>query len=200
MNAPATFEKSPPQTEPQERLWNLSEYYKMADQNFFLNERVELIWGRIIKMPPMRNDHAVSIGLTEVALRTAFGPGHWCRIQSPLNIPNISAPEPDVAVVPGGPRDYSDHPTTALLVVEVSESTLRFDQNDKGALYASGNLQEYWIVNLVQRQLEVYRNPQPDAANPQNSRYKQLMTLEPDDTVSPLAAPNSPIEVSDLLP
>lgn len=200
MNAPATFEKSPSQTEPHERLWTREEYDKLVAENFFLNERVELIWGRIIKMPPMLSNHAMGINLAEIALEAAFGQGFMVRTQQPLNLPNVSAPEPDLAVVPGGPRDYPDHPTSALLVVEVSDSTLRHDRNVKVPLYASASLQEYWIVNLVDKQLEVYRDPQPDTANPENSKYGKLIALEPDDTVSPLAAPGSQIKVSNLLP
>ena len=123
-------------TKPRVRRWTLKEYYKLADEGLFRGQRVELIDGRIVQMPPMMNPHAAAIELVKRALEPAFGPAFWVRMQLPLHFGRYSAPEPDIAVVPGGPRDYSDHPTTALLVVEVSESTLSYDRNRKAALYA----------------------------------------------------------------
>jgi Uma2 family endonuclease len=111
-------------------------------------------------------------------------------------------PDPDVAVVPGSPRTAPRHgiPTTALLVVEVSESTLSVDRNLMGSLYAAGGIADYWIVNLVQRQLEIYRNPVADAAQPFGFRYADRTIHDPADAVAPLAAPNASVAVADLLP
>ena len=111
-----------------------------------------------------------------------------------------SEPEPDVAVVPGEPEDYrSSHPSRAALVVEVSESSLAFDRNDKGSVYARAGILDYWIVNLVERLLEVYREPVPDAAAPFGARYARGESLDPSRRESPLAAPHASIHVRDLL-
>ena len=86
------------------------------------------------------------------------------------------------------------------MVVEVSEATLGFDRVPKASLYASANVADYWIVNLVQRQLEVYRDPVADSTQLFGFRYNSRTILDPPDTVSPLAAPQASITVADLLP
>ncbi|MBI2370409.1 MAG: Uma2 family endonuclease, partial [Deltaproteobacteria bacterium] len=104
-------------------------------------------------------------------------------------------------VVPGSPRDYLDaHPTTALLVVEVADTTLVYDRDLKGSLYARAGIAEYWIVNLTDRALEVYRDPAPSPRARYGSSYQTFQRLSPPDSVSPLAAPWARIAVADLLP
>jgi Uma2 family endonuclease len=192
--------KAKPQALPRTWRWTREEYYRLYDQGFFQDRRVELIDGEIVEMPVMKNPHAVAITLVEEALRSAFGSGHWFRVQMPLHLGPDSEPEPDVAVVPGNPRDYDDHPTTALVLVEISEPTLAFDRGRKGSLYARAEIADYWIVNLVDRQLEVYGDPLRNKRRPEKSAYRQAATLKPPDTVTPLAMPNAQIKVADLLP
>jgi Uma2 family endonuclease len=187
-------------TGPKRWPWTREAYYRLAEQGFFGQRRVELIDGEIIEMPPMKSPHAMAIGLIDAALGKAFGAGTWIRTQLPLHLGPRSEPEPDAAAVPGEPRDYADHPTTALLVVEVSETTLKFDRARKGALYAAAKIADYWIVNLIDRRLEVYRDPQPDPARPKRFLYQQATILQPHETVTPLAAPHAVIKVADLLP
>lgn len=187
---------------PTKRRWTLAEYYRMAELGLFHGQRVELIGGEIIEMPPQRNEHAIATGLVEDALAAAFGPGVWIRIQMPLHLQGLSAPEPDLAVVPGRPRDYvaTGHPTTALLVVEVSDTTLPFDRRFKASLYAAGGIEDYWIVNLVARRLEVRRRPMPDARQKYGFGYADRMVLDDDEILTPLAAPGARIAVAELLP
>src|SRR5262249_3117373 len=132
--------------------------------------------------------------------RAAFGVGFWIRTQAVLNLGPESEPEPDLSVVPGGPRDYPEHPKTALLVVEVSDTTLWLDRTRKRPLYASAGLADYWIVNLVDRQVEVHRNPIADSAAPLGFRYADVTIHGPGDFLSPLAAPSARVAVADLLP
>ena len=186
--------------EPKSRRWTRDEYYQMGDQGLFQDQRVQLIEGEIVVMSPQNNPHVVAIALTQEALRNIFDEGFWVRSQAPLSVSDISEPEPDLSVVSGTPRDYTDHPTTALLIVEVSHTTLTFDRNDKSSLYAKAGIADYWIVNLIDRQLEVYRNPNPDENQPYGFGYSEKTILKADDSITSLAAPKMPIQVAELLP
>jgi Uma2 family endonuclease len=187
--------------EPRTFRWTRDEYYHLYDQGLFNGRRVELIDGEILEMPAQKDAHAWAIGMSEQALASAVGPDHWVRTQMPLNLSQWSDPEPDLAVVVGSVRSWKGkgHPTTALLVVEVSDTTLAFDRRVKQAIYAAAGLAEYWIVNLVDGRLEVYRNPQPDPANVRASRYATVTTLGPTESVSPLAFPAATVLVADLI-
>jgi Uma2 family endonuclease len=188
--------------EPHPRLWTREEYYKMAEAGVFRpGERVELIGGRIVAMSPQNSPHFTAISLVEDALRMIFGAGHVVRVQGPLDVSPSSQPEPDIAVVRGTVRDYaSGHPTTALLVVEISESTLTFDRGEKASLYASADIPEYWIVNLLDRRLEVYRDPVPVTGQPYGYGYRSCSHYFADDEVTPLGVSRGIVKVSDLLP
>jgi Uma2 family endonuclease len=141
------------------------------------------------------------VGLVEDALRPAFGPGWVVRVGAPLALDDVSEPEPDVTVVPGARRDYRDaHPTRAALVVEVALSSLMFDRTRKTRAYARNGIAEYWIVNLVDRVLEVYRGPGADPVDPAQPGYGERLRLPPPAAIAPLAAPASSITVADLLP
>ncbi len=107
-----------------------------------------------------------------------------------------SEPEPDISVVPGSPRDYLPaHPARPVLIVEVAESRLGFDRRTKAPIYARAGVADYWIVNLIDRVLEIYREPQRAGR-----RYRSVESVAPDGEVSPLAAPGVRIRVADLLP
>lgn len=186
----------------QPHRWTAEEMYHLLDLGFFLEERVELIEGEIIQMAAQKNYHAMGVSLSEDALRIAFGPGFWIRVQMTLNLNPYSLPDPDLAVVQGSIRTWPIHqnPTSALLTMEVSETTLRYDRETKGSLYAVVRIADYWILNLVDRQLEVYRDPVADATKPYGMGYGSVMIFGPHDSVRPLAAPQAGIAVADLLP
>src|SRR5437588_8167824 len=99
--------------------WTCAEFHRFGDLGVFEGRRAMLIDGVILEEGPMNPPHAIALGLAEEALRTAFGTGWWLRQQSPLLLGQDTDPEPDLAVVPGRPRDYAADPTTADLVVEV---------------------------------------------------------------------------------
>ena len=106
-----------------------------------------------------------------------------------------------MAVVAGTPRDYvGAHPSTAALVVEVADSSLRLDRRLKSGLYARAGLAEYWIVNLVDGALEVHRTPHPAADTAYGWVYRSVEILRPPVTVTPLGAPAARVPVADLLP
>jgi Uma2 family endonuclease len=187
--------------EPRPYRWTRDEYYKLCEAEWFQGKRVQLIDGEIIEMSAQKNEHGIAITLTEDALRAVFGPSFWVRTQLSLDLSPHSVPDPDLAVVPGTPRSYvgASVPTTALLVVEVAEK-LWYDRNRKANLYAASGISDYWIVNLVDRQVEVYRDPVPDASQPFGYRYASDTDLLPGAVVSPLALPGASIPVDDLLP
>jgi len=179
--------------------WTRDEYYRLAEDGYFAGKRVMLIDGEIIAMVPHNEPHAWGIVNTQTALQMALGDRYIYRAQLPLNLGQTSDPEPDVAVVPGPlPRQPGPHPTTALLVVEVADSSLAYDTGDKASLYAAGGIADYWVVDLVHNRLIVFRDPKPDAAARFGHAYSSLRYLDRADTVAPLAAPTS--AVADLLP
>jgi len=186
---------------PQVHQWTRDEYYKMAEAGLFAGKHVELIEGRIIEMSPMGSPHRTSVVLAGDALRHAFSGRAFVQTQSPLDLGEISEPEPDVAVVAGEVRDYSQaHPHTALLIVEVSESSLEYDGTEKASLYAKAGVPDYWVLNLIDRRLEVRRDPAPDPNELYGFGYRSITILGDGDSVSPLAAPQSLIAVTELLP
>jgi Uma2 family endonuclease len=147
-------------------------------------------------MSPQLSQHATAYRLTQEALRVAFPPseGYEIRGQLPLALGESSEPEPDLAVVTGTIRDFRDcHPTTALLVVEVADSTLLHDRKRKIPLYARFGIPEAWLLNLTRKVLEVHRDPVDGV-------YQTRMILRAGNTVSPRACPETSIAVADLLP
>ena len=164
------------------------------------DDHVELIDGEIVTATPQKSRHATAVSLAATALRLAFGGHVDVRTQLPLAIDAASELEPDVAVVSGSPRDYRDaHPSTALLVVEVADTSLLFDRTTKASLYARAGIPDYWLLNLVDEVLEV-RAPQRSADAPPVSRYASVERYGPRDCVAPLARPDRFIAVEDLLP
>jgi len=182
--------------------WTAKEFYKLLDHGFFRDGHVELIEGVIFRMPAQKNFHFLSIDLTRRALETAFGAGYWVRAQGSLDLSPYSVLDPDIAVVQGNPRDYKkdENPTNALLIVEIADTTLGYDRHRKASLYARVGIEDYWIVNLRRRQLEVRRQPAANIHPRYGFGYASLTTLGPTDVVSPLAAPQARIAVADLLP
>jgi Uma2 family endonuclease len=186
---------------PRGHRWTRTEYYRLGELGFFQNQRVELIDGRILEMSPRNPPHCITISLAFDVIRAAFGAGFYVRTQGALDLGTRSQPEPDIAVYPGAPNDYRDHhPTTALLVVEVSDSTLAYDRGRKAAVYARAGIADYWIVNLIDRQIEVYRKPIAAAAHPRRFVYEDVTVVPATGVISPLAAPTAVIRISELLP
>jgi Uma2 family endonuclease len=184
------------------KRWTRVEYDQLIEKGVFGPEdRIELLGGALVVREPQGSPHAMGIRMAEEALRRVFAAGWDVRGQLPVALDDDSEPEPDISVVPGSFRDYQHgHPPRAVLIVEVAESSLSLDRALKGSLYARARVPDYWIVNLVERVLEVHRDPAPDAAARYGWRYSVVATLRASDTVTPRAAPDSPISVVDLIP
>ena len=186
----------------QMKRWTREEYDRMIEAGIFApGERVELLDGEILATSPQNSPHSTGIRLTEEALRIAFGAGYDVRVQMPVALDAYSEPEPDVSVVRGSPRDYRDaHPSSPLLVVEVTDTTLAYDRDQRGSLYARAWLEDYWVLNLGRRHLEVYRDPVPSSQARYGWSYRTVRYYTADESVTPLAAPQARIAVADLLP
>lgn len=173
--------------------WNRTEYHRLNELGFFLGKSVELVDGVIVRMNPQGPRHVRSTHRVVKALERAVGENFWVRMQAPLAISEHDEPEPDAAVVPGTDDDYDEHPTTALLVVEVSEATRRFDRGEKSRMYAVAGIPEYWVVDLVADVLIVYRNPTPTGySSEQVLATTTMLTLQ--------SIPGATLPASELFP
>jgi len=182
--------------------WTRRAYGRLIDEGILCeDDPVELLDGLLVVKEPQDSPHTTAIDLVAAALRTAFGPGWLVRAQAPMAADRWSEPEPDVYVVPGAPRDYlPGHPTRPVLVAEVAQSSLRLDRTRKAAIYARASVEDYWIVNLIDRVLEVHREPTRLDTSRRRWGYRSIETLAPDAIVTPLAAPTARISVAELLP
>jgi Uma2 family endonuclease len=183
------------------RRWRRVEYERLVDLGVFEGDPIELMGGQLVVAEPQGTYHASAISSADYALRAVLPPGWIVRIQSPVSLDDESEPEPDLVVVPGRPTDYRQaHPERPALAVEVAEASLEFDRQHKGSLYARAGIPDYWVVNLVDRVLEVHRDPGPDPSAPYGWRYRAVTVLTPPAVVVPLAFASSQIAVADLLP
>lgn len=146
---------------PRPHRWTRERYDACITAGIFRpGDRVQLVDGELIEMSPQNSPHSTAIRAANETLIRFFRTGHDVRAQLPLTLGNESEPEPDIAVVRGHWRDFAkQHPTTAVLVVEISDTTLEFDRSRKREIFAQCGIPEYWIVNLNDRQVEVQCEP-----------------------------------------
>jgi len=177
------------------RRWTREEYERLVEEGFFRpDERVELVDGVIYEMSPQSVRHAVAVRLARQLLGRIFSDGFDILVQMPMALGDDGEPEPDVAVVPGDPRDHlTSHPQAAILVLEVAETSLQHDRERKASLYVRAGIPDYWILMLSSRQLEVLRDPV-------NGAYRSRALLKATDQVAPLGRLEAVIPVADLLP
>ncbi len=178
------------------RKFTADEYLQMAEAGVLLEyERIELIHGEILPMAPSGDRHAASVDRITEHFVKRFGDDAIVRIQSSFKLVTDSMPEPDVLVLK--PRaDYYEfggvHPEDVLLIGEVSDSSLTYDRRVKLPLYATHGLPEFWLFNLIDRQIEVYRQPAGDS-------YHRIETYRGDDIVRSLAFPDRQFKVTELI-
>ncbi len=164
-----------------------------------LTGRYELIDGVIVSKMGHTPPHAAAIGLFLEWLAATFGI-QFVRVQLTIDVgaanPDYNEPEPDLAVSRHPVAAYSQRhpgPDDLLLVVEVSDSTLRFDRMTKASLYALAGIEEYWVLDLTGRRLLAHRRPAPDG-------YQEITAYGADESIAPAARPEAFVRVSDLLP
>lgn len=176
--------------------YTAARYLALADEGVLgPDDRVELLEGVIVPMSPRNPAHASAVRRVDIALRAAVGEQAVVSSQLPLVAGADSVPEPDVAILPGRAADYDAvHPTTALLVVEIADSSLPTDRLTKAAIYAAAGIAEYWIVNLRDDVVEVFRDPDRAAR-----RYREAARVPREGRLT-LAAFDAVVAVDALLP
>jgi Uma2 family endonuclease len=162
------------------------------------DERVELIDGQVIERGDRKPSHVLAMELTKGAIQPMLPGDRFIREDKPVKIPDFNEPFPDLAVAHGSPRTYADHhpgPEDVSLLIEVSDTTLSKDRGVKLDTYARSGVAVYWIVNLVDRQVEVYSGPGTDGyANRDDYRPGQHVPVVVDGTIV------GQIAVDDILP
>ncbi|BAY10671.1 Uma2 family endonuclease [Calothrix sp. NIES-2098] len=179
------------------RLWTVEEYHRMAEAGIFAaDERVELLEGKIIWMSAKGTAHRSAVGRTDYLLKNRLGNRAWVSIQDPVKLNERSEPEPDIAVVKVDPLDYADHhptPAEVYLIIEVADSSLKLDCETKGKAYSKAGITDYWVLDVIGRQLHIFREPTEDG-------YQSEVILAEDRTISPLQFPDLQIAISEMLP
>lgn len=137
------------------KRWTKDEYQKLTTI-FPEGVRVELVEGVLVEMSPQNPQHSYCVAKLSKALTRGLPENYTVRVQLPLDLTNSSQPEPDIAVVKADSKHFSAHPTNALLVVEVADTSLEYDRETKKALYQTAGIPEYWIVDVGSRTVEVY--------------------------------------------
>jgi Uma2 family endonuclease len=201
--APAASGELPPihpVAYPVRHRWTAEEYMELGNGGFMPGRRTELIDGEIYDVVSQNNPHVAAVSNATRILVATFDKRFWLTVQSTVRLPSGDIPEPDLAIRPGPSTRDNTHQPLPLLVVEVSDLTLLFDQIVKTSLYAANRIPEYWIINVNDNQIEVYRKPVEDAGRRFGWRYGELTVLRPPAFFSPLAMPDARIDVAEMLP
>jgi Uma2 family endonuclease len=184
------------ETETTKKLFTVDEYYRMADAGILApHDRVELIDGEIVEMSPIGHRHITCVMKATRLFTKTFGDSVVASIQNPIQLNNYTEPEPDVVLLKPRADCYEAKklaPEDVLLIVEIAETSLRFDRKVKLPRYAAAGIPEFWIENLEDNVLLVYRNPVGNA-------YTTALTLHRGETISLAAFPDIVFKVEDFL-
>jgi Uma2 family endonuclease len=178
------------------RRFTVAELLRLSETGFLGDdERVELIRGEIIEMSPINAAHASTVSRLLSLLSRVLGERVILSVQNPVQLDDESLPQPDITLL--RPRDDFYHtkhpgPQDVLLLIEVSDSTLNYDRRTKRALYGAAGIVEYWVINLPNRRIEVFREPQPDG-------YRTTTRYAPGEMLSPLAFDDIVLNVKEIL-
>jgi Uma2 family endonuclease len=183
--------------EPQIRLWSIADYHQMIEARILdEDDRVELLEGKIVCMSPQRPFHAASVQRNANHLYELLRGKAYIRVQLPVILGNDSEPEPDLAVVRFDADEYSfRHPEVPdiYLLIEVADSTIAKDHNQKARIYAKNRVLEYWILDLQKRQVYVFRQPEEGI-------YREKFILNSDDSITMQAFPDVAIALNAMFP
>ncbi len=174
--------------------WTIDRYHQAIDSGIFEDQAVELLRGDIIIMSPEREPHAYYNTETADYLRSLLGNKAKIRDAKPITLPNNSEPQPDIAIVKPLGKVYLQHhpyPDHIFWLIEFSQTTLDKDMNEKKVIYAEAGIKEYWLINLKDLQLIVFRNLV-------DNQYTEALNLKIG-TISPLSFPEIVIDIEQLL-
>ena len=175
-------------------LWTVKEYHKIIDYGILTPEsRVELLEGRIIEMNPQRAPHAATTQRTSDYLKAQLNQQVYIRMQLPITLSN-SEPEPDIAVVKIDPLFYGIHhptPQEIFFLIEISDTTLKIDRQEKALIYAKANIPEYWILDVSNRQVYVCRHPTTKG-------YQSETILSDNGVINPLNFPSVSLSLTEM--
>jgi Uma2 family endonuclease len=199
-NEPEVQDPPPPLKHAHIRRWTIAEYHRLWECGFFKpDEAIELIEGQIVRMMPQGRRHTNSIAHANRVLVQYFGNDYYVIPGEPMEASMYSEPKPDMVVVEAEPFDDPDRPAPVLLVVEVSNTSVLYDREDKSSVYAAAEIPEYWILNVRQRHLEVRRKPGRLKGRGLRHGFHDVVVLDENQQVAPLFRPGAPIAVRDLL-
>ena len=184
---------------PMPHRWRFEDFMRAAEAGIFDSQPVELIEGELIDMPAQKDPHAWAISRLTRELFRLFPDPYWVKIQSTQQLGDYSGPEPDITLLSGPPCPPALEKPRPLLIIEVSQTTLGYDRNRKASLYASHGINDYWIVNVIDRQVEVHRDPIPDSSQKHGWRFKSTKVLGLYDRVIPLCKPDLSLTVTSFL-
>lgn len=182
---------------PRERQFTVDEYYRMGEAGILHeDDRVELLDGQLYVMSPIGSEHAACVRRLDRLFQQRAEPQALVSVQNPIRLDRTSEPEPDLALLTPREDNYASRhprPDDVLLVVEIADTSLAFDQDTKLSLYARAGIPEYWVVALEDSQLHVYREPEGD-------RFGSHKTYGPDDVVTVAAVSSlDPVSVEAIL-
>ena len=180
------------------KYWTVQDYHRMSDLGILdPNERTELIAGKIVLMTAKGTPHVLVVRLLATILDSLLTEQSvFVSTQDPIRLDNFSEPEADLAIVKGTIFDYAEQhpvPDDIYLVIEVADSTLKQDCELKDKLYARSNIAEYWVVDIKNRQVRIFRDPT-------STGYTSLLILTETHSISPLAFPEIVLTIASILP
>lgn len=181
--------------------FTVDEYFRMSDAGVFDGRRVELIEGRIFRMNAQAHPHRWAVSKASRAFQNRFeAKEFWVVVQGTLPLGRFGAPDPDIhcfAVPEGTDEELLPKP---FVVVEVSDKSYRKDSGLKLRMYASAGIRDYWIINLNEKRIEVYREPSNSTGKRSGWRYKSVRHFKPGQKVKLLEFPKIAFAVNDLVP
>ena len=179
------------------KRWRVQDYHRLSELGILdTNERTELIAAQITLMAAKGTSHATSLYLLANALRDQLGSTALIRTQDPIQLDDFSEPEPDLAIVRGTVLDYAERhprPRDVYLVVEVADSTLKHDCETKDKIYAQAGITDYWVIDVKNRQLNIFRDPTPMG-------YRSHLILTEPNQAGPLAFSSLVLSLTSILP
>ncbi len=179
------------------KRWTKAEFNAAVDRGWLVGTRIYLYRGELIEMPAMGTLHVRGTRRVNVWLVNTFEPAFAVRCQAPFELPDESMLQPEFVVCTPGQDARLPHPDAALLVIGVADSSVELD-HEAADDYAAAGVPDYWIVNVRNRQVEVYRDPRPDPASPTGHRYASRRVYAVGESLAPLARPDAAVAVAAL--